>query len=85
MDIMILQHGQIFHHEEGHPEKPHTMNFRCNVTMATLPGQNNNKDSFQPDGKNFFNNAIQITPNYNQMIANMNCYKLLPAKNVKPI
>ena len=83
--MMILQHRQIFHHEKAHPEKPHTMNFRCNVTMATLPGQNNNKDSFQPNRKNFFISAIQMTPNYSKMIANINCFKLLPANNVKPI
>ena len=70
-----MQHGQIFHPKEAHPEKLHTMNFRCNVTMTTIPNQNNNKDSFQPNGKNFFNNAIQITSKYNRMIANIICYQ----------
>ena len=52
---------------------PDAMNFRCNVTMATLPGQNNNKKQFPAKQTVFFNNAIQIAPIYNTTV--INCYQ----------
>ena len=39
---------------------PDAMNFRCSVTMATLPNQNNNKGRIQPNGKKFNENIIQM-------------------------
>ena len=51
---------------------PDAMNLRYNVTMATLPGQNNNKKQFPAKWTDFCNNAIQIAPNYNN-----NKYELL--------
>ena len=50
--------------------------------MTTMPNQNNNKRQYQPNRRNSTNKAIWMKPNYN-MIANMNYYKLLPAKDVK--
>ena len=40
-----------FHHEETHQQMPDAMNFRCSVTMATRPNQNNNKGGIQPNRK----------------------------------
>ena len=28
MDVMVLQDGKLFHHEEAHQQKPHAKNFR---------------------------------------------------------
>ena len=58
MDIMKQQHGQIFHDEKAHPKKPHAMNFRCNVTMATKQTQNNNKRQYQPNERRSAYKAI---------------------------
>ena len=82
MDAMVLQHRQIFHHEEAHQQKQQAMNFRHSVTMATRPIQSNNKRQYQPNGRKSAKTAIQRRPNYKNMIANMNYYKLLPAKDV---
>ena len=40
---------------------PEGMNFRCGVTMATRPNQNNNKDKIWPNRKENNKNCIQMT------------------------
>ena len=50
---------------------PDAMNFRCSVTMATRPSQNNNKGRIQPNRKKNNENIIQMKP-YNKMIAEIN-------------
>ena len=80
MNVMLLQHGQLFHHEDAHQKRPDAMNFRLNcVTMATLPNQNNNERQFQPNRKKFINNAIQITPN-KPNDSSPELYELFPAE-----
>ena len=39
---------------------PEAMNFRCSVTMATRPNQNNNKGRIQANGKKYSEKAIQM-------------------------
>ena len=42
MDVMVLQYGQLFHHEEAHQQKPDAMNFRhmlCNHGNHAKPIQ----------------------------------------------
>ena len=41
MDIWIPtgQHGPRFHHEEAHPEMPHTMNFRLMLSNHGNPAK----------------------------------------------
>ena len=39
---------------------PDAMNFRCSVTMATRPNQNNNKEGIQPNGKKNSENTNQM-------------------------
>ena len=50
--------------------------------MAAMPDQNSNKGRFQPNGKKFNKNAIQITPYYKND-SNQEFYELLPASNAK--
>ena len=39
---------------------PDAMNFKCSVTMATRPNENNNKGRIQPNGKKNSENAIHM-------------------------
>ena len=76
MDIVKQEHGQLFHHEEAHQQKPNAMNFGLNcVTMATLPDQNNNKSQFHTNGRN---SSTMLPKHYqvHRMIAIINCYQL---------
>ena len=77
---MKQQHGQIFHHEEAHPKKPHVMNFRCSVTMAILPETITKEDSSQM-GR--ISSIVLLNNNKSQQNDSKHeLYKLLPAKDV---
>ena len=39
MDVMVLQHGQLFHHEETHQLRPEAMNFRLKLCNHGNPAK----------------------------------------------
>ena len=54
---------------------PDAMTFRCSVTMATLPNQNNNKGRIQPNRKKNSENTIQMKL-YNKSNSSNKLYEL---------